>query len=73
MLTARCGRHIVTNDFHITVEFGKGIPADVQGRALLALEKMIREQGIPAEVFKHTRPDDSVLRSKMTPLERAKL
>lgn len=59
--------------YHVLMAFGTGIPSDTQGVVMLALEKKLREMGIPAEVFKQTAPDDSKLRSKMTPLERAKL
>ncbi len=61
------------SDNHVIVDFGKAIPADCQGPAMMALEKLLREQGIPAEVFKATMKDDSKLRSKMTPLERSRL
>lgn len=60
-------------EFEVIVEFGSGIPSDAQGVVLLAMERSLREMGIPAEVFKPTRADDSKLRSKMTPLERSKL
>lgn len=40
---------------------------------MLAMEKMLRGMGIPAEVLKETMPDDSKLRSRMTPEERSKL
>ncbi len=61
------------SEHHVTVEFGAGIPSDVQGVCMLRLEKMLREMGLPAEVFKATKPDDSKLRRSMTVLERAKL
>lgn len=61
------------NDFHVIVQFGKGIPSDAQGTVMLAMEKALREMGVPAEVFKETKPDDSKLRNKMTPLERSRL
>ncbi len=61
------------NEFHVIVDFGKGIPSDAQGVVLLQMEKSLREMGIPAEVFKPTREDDSKLRRNMTELERAKL
>ena len=61
------------NEFHVIVQFGAGIPADEQGRVLLQMEKTLRERGMPAEVYKPTRPDDSKLRSLMTVEERAKL
>lgn len=58
---------------HVVVDFGSGIPAGLQGVVMLAMEKSLREAGVPAEVFKRTMPDDSKLRLKMTPEERAKL
>lgn len=58
---------------HVLVDFGRGIPHAEQGIALLALEKLLRELGVPAEVYKRTAPDDSRLRSSMTPEQRAML
>ncbi len=60
-------------DFHITVEFGRGFDPDLQARILFWMEKMLREQGVPAEVYKATMPDDSKLRRLMTVEERKKL
>jgi hypothetical protein len=61
-------------DHHVQVRFGAGICADAQGRAMLAMEKMLRElTGAPCEVFKETMGDDSKLRRAMTPEQRAKL
>ena len=61
-------------DLHVIVKFGKAIAPDVQGRALLAFEKMLRDMsGVRAEVFKESRGDDSRLRAMMTPAQRAKL
>jgi len=59
--------------FHVIVEFGSSIPPDAQGPVMLAMERCLREQGIPAEVFKPTRADDSKLRRSMTPEQRARL
>ncbi len=60
--------------FHVIVRFGSGIPDNAQGEAMLALEKDLRlHHGLPAEVFKETMADDSKLRRRMTPEERAKL
>jgi hypothetical protein len=59
--------------YQIIVKFGAGIKSYVQGPVMLAMEKSLREQGIPAEVLKDTMPDDSKLRSKMTVAERGKL
>ena len=63
----------MNNDHLVTVTFGSGIPPDAQGRAMLALERLLRESGVPARVEKAAMPDDSKLRRSMTPLERAKL
>ena len=35
------------NEHHVIVRFGSGFSADVQGRALLAFERLLREQGAP--------------------------
>lgn len=59
--------------FHVIVNFGKGIGSDMQGRALLAFEKFMREGGVPAEVYKETAPDDSKLRRNMTKEQRENL
>lgn len=59
---------------HVRVDFGPGIPGGQQGRALLALERYLRETlGVPAEVYKATMPDDLKRRRDMTPEERAAL
>ena len=63
----------MNDDFHVTVTFGKGIPSDLQGKVMLHMERTLRENGLPAEVFKPTCEDDSKLRRNMTPLERARL
>lgn len=57
----------------VIVDFGKAIPPDLQGRVLLGMERMLRENGVPAEVFKRTMADDSKLRLRMTEEERQKL
>ncbi len=45
--------------YHVEVRFGAAIPGPDQGRALLALERYLRETlGVPAEVYKEARPDD---------------
>ena len=64
-----------TTDFHVIVKFGKGIPTDTQGVALLDFERRLRElmSGAWVEVFKETKPDDSRLRMLMTTEQRAKL
>ncbi len=61
------------NDNHVIIQFGAGIPSDIQGVVMLAMERQLREMGLPAEVFKQTKEDDSKLRRSMTVLERAKL
>jgi hypothetical protein len=63
------------NDLHVVVHFGKGIPSDVQGIALLDFERRLRflMAGERVEVFKETKADDSKLRALMTPAQREKL
>lgn len=59
---------------HVIVRFGSGIAVDEQGKALLAMEKSLREStGERVEVFKEAKGDDSRLRALMTPEQRAKL
>lgn len=60
---------------HVIVHFGSGVPITVQGPALLALEKDLRQRcpGKWIEVFKEAKGDDSKLRSQMTAEQRAKL
>lgn len=60
-------------DCEVIVDFGKAVPPDLQGRVLLGMERTLREQGVPAQVFKKTMADDSKLRLKMTEEERLKL
>jgi len=63
-------------DNHVIVKFGKGISPDVQGKGLLAFERILRDltdHKLWIEVFKEARGDDSKLRMMMTPEERAKL
>jgi len=56
----------------ITVTFDAGIPSDVQGPALLAMEQYCRTMsGLDCRVFKARMGDDSKLRMAMTPGERA--
>ena len=60
--------------YHVLVKFGSGIPADAQGRAMLAFEKNLRElTAAPCEVFKETMADDSKLRRSMTEAQRKAL
>ena len=61
---------------HVIVQFGGDIPASVQGRALLAFEKMLRDMTdhmLWIEVFKEAKGDDSKLRAMMTDEQRARL
>lgn len=58
---------------HVIVKFGDAIKPDDQGPAMLALERMLREKGIPAEVYKETAADDSRLRIGMTDEKRKTL
>lgn len=63
-------------DLHVVVQFGKGIPPSVQGPAMLAFEKILREQTdrkLWIEVFKENKGDDSKLRASMTKEQRAAL
>lgn len=57
----------------VIVEFPSGVPADLQGRVMLNMERSLRENHVDAVVEKRTMPDDSKLRLKMTDEERAKL
>ena len=60
---------------HVEVKFGPAIPGDVQGRALLEFERVLRRMmpGQWVETFKENKGDDSKLRMMMTKEERAKL
>ena len=62
-------------DLHVIVHFGKGVPIDVQGVALLDFERKLRTlmDGAIVEVFKETKGDDSRLRALMTPEQRNRL
>ena len=60
-------------NFHVVVDFGAGIPPDAQGVVMLAMEKALRELGVPAEVFKRTMADDSTVRQRMTDEVRRRL
>lgn len=57
----------------VFVRFDGVTDLDLQGRVLLALEKLMREWGIEAEVYKDTAPDDSRLRLAMTTERRSTL
>ena len=61
---------------HVQVSFGKAIPSEIQGSAMLAFEKKLRElsgNNLWIEVFKEAKGDDSKLRAMMTREQRAKL
>ena len=58
---------------HVRVDFGAGIPGNVQGPALLLLEKFLREGGTDAIVVKATMPDDLKRRRDMTDADRRRL
>ncbi len=62
-------------DLHVVVKFGKGVPVEVQGVALLDFERRLRTlmDGALVEVFKEYKADDSMLRAKMTQAQREKL
>ena len=60
-------------DCEVIVDFGKNIAPDLQGVVLLQMERTLRENGVQAEVFKRTAPDDSKLRLRMTTEERKNL
>ncbi len=60
--------------YHVEVRFGSGVSGDAQGRALLALERYLRETlGVPAEVYKPTAADDLKRRRDMTDVDRRRL
>ena len=61
------------SDYDVIVDFGKGVPPDLQGRVMLQMERALREAGVAACVFKKTMRDDSKLRLRMTDDERIKL
>lgn len=67
-------------ELHVVVQFGKGIPSEVQGPAMLAFEKALRNYSVLVtgkerwiEVFKENKGDDSKLRANMTKEQRAAL
>ncbi len=60
-------------DNHVIIQFGAAIPSDMQGVVMLAMERQLREMGIPAEVYKQTKEDDSKLRRLMTLEQRKSL
>jgi hypothetical protein len=65
---------MIDHPLHVIVKFGDEVPGDVQGPALLDLERNLRRlTGKWVEVFKDIKGDDSKLRSSMTPDQRARL
>lgn len=66
---------MIDHPLHAIVKFGSGIPGDVQARALLEFERVLRRMmpGQWIETFKENKSDDSKLRMMMTKEERAKL
>ena len=60
--------------WHIQVQFGDAISGDLQGRALLALERYMRETlNVPVEVYKEVMADDLKRRRDMTESDRKRL
>ncbi len=60
--------------YHVVVQFGRAIPSADQGKALLAMERYLRETlGVPAECYKESQADDLKRRRDMTPEMRAGL
>ena len=59
----------------VIVQFGSGIPTDIQACAMLSFERNMREWSgnYEIDVFKEAKGDDSRLRAMMTPDQRAKL
>lgn len=58
----------------VTVHFDEGIPVDLQGVALLDMEKSLRAlSGLDVRVYKDLMGDDSKVRKFMTIEQRAKL
>lgn len=58
----------------VVVRFPPDIPLSVQGPFLLQAEKSLRAStGLDVRVVKDLMGDDSRLRAKMTPIQRAKL
>lgn len=58
----------------VVVRFPDGVPLDVQGPAMLDMERLLRARtALDVRVVKDLKGDDSKLRVMMTPLQRAKL
>lgn len=72
-------QEMTIDPLHVKVDFGSAIPHEIQGRALLAFERLLRDLSeqcgsrLWIEVFKDIKGDDSKLRTFMTAEERAKL
>ena len=65
---------MANKNYEIIMKFGPAIKGSLQAKLMFDLEKHLRETtGLPIEVFKETMADDSKLRAKMTPEERAKI
>jgi hypothetical protein len=61
-------------ELRVVVTFDEGISDAAQGKALLDLEKGLRQStGLDVRVFKERMGDDSKLRVKMTPAERERV
>lgn len=61
---------------HVVVKFGRDIPLEIQGTALLEFERSLRllaPSGMWIEVFKEAKGDDSKLRAAMTKTQRESL
>ena len=61
------------NPYQVRIQFGSGIPDELQGKVMLDLERSLRQAGLDAWVEKDPMGDDSKLRVKMTLEERNKL
>ncbi len=60
--------------YHVEVKFGSAINNDAQGKALLMMERYMRETlGVKAEIYKETMPDDLKRRRDMTVEQRKTL
>jgi len=60
--------------YNVLVKFGNEVPSEAQAKALMALEKQLRQSTkMDIRVFKDKMGDDSKLRIRMNPEERNKL
>lgn len=58
----------------VTVRFSEELPLEIQGPALMAFERKLRQlTGQDCRVFKEKQADDSKLRVRMTQAERDRL